>query len=96
VLGAPVAALAPHEAFTLGIRPEYVQLTAPDSPGAVPGVVTQAQDIGTYWLLSARVGESLLRARLGAEHAMPQVGEAVWLGIAGEHTCWYVDEELVA
>jgi glycerol transport system ATP-binding protein len=94
------AALSALGEFTLGVRPEHVQITAPDAHGSVPGVVTQAQDIGTYWLVSARVGsgagESLLRARLGPEQAIPRVGDSVWLRIVGEHTCYYKDEELVA
>ena len=94
------AALSGLGEFTLGVRPEHVQLTAPDAHGSVLGVVTQAQDIGTYWLVSARVGsgagESLLRARLGPEQAIPRVGDSVWLRIVGEHTCYYKDEELVA
>jgi glycerol transport system ATP-binding protein len=100
MLAAPKAALSSLGAFTLGVRPEYVRIAPPDEAGAVPGVVTQAQDIGTYWLVTARVGsganESLLRARLSPEQVIPQVGEMVWLSIVGEHTCYYVNEELVA
>ena len=82
---------------TLGVRPEYVVLAAPDAAGAVPGVVTQVQDVGTYWLLAARVdGEAVVRARLGAGSLVPQVGEHVWLQVLGEHTCFYRNEELVA
>ena len=99
-LAAPKVALSSLPAFTLGVRPEYVRLTVDDAPGAVPGVVTQAQDIGTYWLVTARVGvgtnESLLRARLSPEQLIPRAGETVWLSIVGEHTCYYVNEELIA
>jgi glycerol transport system ATP-binding protein len=100
MLVAPKAALKGLNAFTLGVRPEYVRLASPNEPGALPGVVTQAQDIGTYWLLTAGVGESasqsLLRARLSSEQTIPRVGETVWLSIVGEHTCYYVNEELIA
>ena len=100
MLAAPKAALASLGAFTLGIRPEHLRITAPNEAGAVPGVVTQAQDIGTYWLVTARVGsganESLLRARLRPEQSIPQVGETLWLSVVGEHTCYYVNEELIA
>ena len=99
-LAAPKVALSSLNAFTLGVRPEYVRIAAPDEPGAVPGVVTQAQDIGTYWLVTARVGaganESLLRARLSPEQAIPRIGDALWLSVVGEHTCYYVNEELIA
>jgi glycerol transport system ATP-binding protein len=100
MLSAPNEALARLPAFTLGVRPEYVQMVASETAGALPGVVTQAQDIGTYWLVTARIGagadESLLRARLGAEQAIPRVGDSVWLSVVGEHSCYYVDEELIA
>ena len=99
-LAAPKVALSSLGAFTLGVRPEYVQIAPPNEPGAVPGVITQAQDIGTYWLVTAHVGsgagESLLRARLSPEQAIPRVGETVWLSVVGEHTCYYVNEELIA
>jgi len=84
----------------LGVRPEYVALAAANTPGALPAVVTQAQDIGTYWLLSARIGngagESLIRARLSPEQAIPKAGDAVWLNVIGPHTCFYgQNEELI-
>ena len=98
-LAAPKATLAGLGEFTLGVRPEYVRLAAAGDAGAVCGVVMQAQDIGTYWLVTARVGtgpgESALRARLSPEQPVPRVGETVWLAIVGEHTCFYVNEELV-
>ncbi len=99
VLAAPNASLSGLGALTLGVRPEYVRIARPDEPGALPGVITQVQDIGTYWLITARVGaganEALLRARLSPEQAIPQAGETVWLSVVGAHTCWYVNEELV-
>jgi glycerol transport system ATP-binding protein len=101
---------ASKAATLLGVRPEYVLLAQPNQPGAIAAVVTQAQDIGTYWLLTARVrngGSSgggsandadatLVRARLSAEHSIPPVGAPVWLGVVGAHTCYYKDEQLIA
>ncbi len=89
---------APAGAAKLGVRPEYVTLAAPQAAGAVPGTVTQTQDIGTYWLLTATLSDgSVVRARLSGEQAVPKVGETAWLAIAGTHTCWYgANEELVA
>ena len=99
--------LAGNAALTLGVRPEYVALAAPDAPGAVPVTVTQAQDIGTYWLVTARIvdptaghagdaGESLIRARLSPEQNVPKAGDSVWLSIAGKHTCFYRNEALIS
>jgi glycerol transport system ATP-binding protein len=97
-LPASAAAKPAPGATLLGVRPEYVTLAQPHAPGAVAGVVTQAQDIGTYWLLTARIdgGDALIRARLSPEQAIPRVGESVWLGIVGAHTCYYKDEQLIA
>ena len=99
-LPTPNPALAGLGELTLGVRPEYVQLAADNAEGAVPGVVTQAQDIGTYWLVTARIGtgegSSVLRARLGPEQHIPRVGDSVWLSVVGPHTCYYKNEELVA
>ena len=91
-------------ATLLGVRPEYVTLAAPHAPGAIACQVTQLQDIGTYWLLTARIdgtdggdgGAAVIRARLGPEQTIPRAGEAVWLGIVGAHTCYYRDDVLIA
>ena len=102
VAGRPIE--APERAAVLGVRPEYTTLAAAGAPGAVPALVTQAQDVGTYWLLTARLADPaagagaapVLRARLAAETARtPQAGETVWLGVVGPHTCWYRDEVLL-
>src|SRR6185369_1731497 len=85
--------------LTLGVRPEYVTLAPAESDGAVRGGVTRAQDIGTYWLVTAQIGDdaaSVVRARLSSHGPVPKAGEAVWLGIVGPRTCFYgADKNLV-
>ena len=82
------------------MRPEYVTLADVGAPGALPAIVTQAQDIGTYWLVSAQVGSgddaALIRARLSPTQAIPKTGDLVWLGIAGKHTCLYRNDVLIS
>ncbi len=99
-VAAPMQLLAALGEFKLGLRPEYVELSDPLEPGAVPAVVLQSQDIGTYWLVTLRVGtgkaEAVLRMRLDPQAAVPRIGETVWLALFGEHTCYYKNEELVA
>ena len=96
-LPAALASSAPAGATTLGVRPEYVRPAAPGTPGAVQGTVTQAQDIGTYWLVTSTLADgAVLRARLSDEQAMPRAGDKVWWQIVGTHTCFYANEELVA
>jgi glycerol transport system ATP-binding protein len=87
---------APQGAATLGVRPEHVTLVPQGTPGALQAAVTQAQDIGTYWLVHAKAGGHVVRARIGNDAAVPQAGETVWLHVLGPHTCFYADnEELV-
>ena len=91
------AALAAAGRFTLGVRPEYVELAPSGHPRALPVQVLQRQDVGTYWLLTARCGEHTLRVRLSADRAAPEVGAAVWLEVTGAHACYYgSDERLIA
>jgi glycerol transport system ATP-binding protein len=87
---------APQGADTLGVRPEYVTLAQPDAPGALQAVITQRQDVGTYWLVTAKAGDSLIRARLSPETTPPALGETAWFAVKGTHTCYYKNEELVA
>jgi glycerol transport system ATP-binding protein len=88
----------PGGATTLGVRPEYVTLGPADATGTLPGTVTQVQDIGTYWLVTAKLaaGDAVVRARIAPEGAMPKAGDRVGLGVVGRHTCFYKNEELVA
>jgi glycerol transport system ATP-binding protein len=90
------AALAQAGEFTLGVRPEYVQLAQPGQADALPAKVQKSQDIGTYQLLTATSGDAVIRARLSPETKAPQVGDDVWLNVLGSHTCFYKDEELIA
>ncbi|WP_088283740.1 ABC transporter ATP-binding protein [Ideonella sp. A 288] len=88
---------SPTGAATLGVRPEYVTLAREGDAGALPARVLQAQDIGTYWLVTAQVGQGAdthtVRLRLNAEARAPQAGEAVWLGLVGPHTCYYAADD---
>ncbi len=92
---APPRAL-PGGALKLGIRPEYLKLAEPQAAGAVPAQVLQVQDVGTHTMLSARAGETLLKARLPSGTPAPAAGETVWLRVLDTHTCFYNNEELVA
>jgi glycerol transport system ATP-binding protein len=97
-LPAAVAGTPPPGAAKLGVRPEYVVLCPPDAPGAVPATVTQAQDVGTYGLVTATLdGGQTVRTRLPLGQPLPPLGERIGLQLVGPHTCWYRDdEELVA
>ncbi|WP_332775656.1 ABC transporter ATP-binding protein [Polaromonas sp.] len=95
-LAMPAGRELPQGDFKLGVRPEYVTLAGAGDPGALPALVTRAQDIGTHLMLTATIGAQTLKARLGPEAAAPQPGDTVWLQVLGPHTCFYKNEELVA
>ena len=88
-LPASLAPQAPAGAEWLGIRPEYVALARAGDAGALPATVQQVLDVGTYQLLTARVGELAVKARLAPETTAPALGSTTWLGLVGPHTCYY-------
>ena len=86
----------PEGDLVLGVRPEYVAQSAAQSPGAVEAKVARVQDVGTSLMLTAQLGAHSLKARLAPDTRVPGTGDAVWLQLVGEHTCFYKNEELVA
>ncbi len=82
--------------YKLGIRPEYVTLVASGTAGALPASVVRVQDIGTHLMLTATVGEGVVKARLHSGVTAPQAGDSTWLQLLGAHTCFYKNEELIA
>jgi glycerol transport system ATP-binding protein len=94
--GAAPGAVAAGDEVMLGVRPEYVALASENTPGALRVRITQAQDIGTYWMLAGAVGEYLVRAKLPVDKAVPEVGQDAWFSVLGPHTCFYKNEELIA
>ena len=95
-LASPEGRPLPEGDMKLGIRPEYMELSATTGPDCLPAQVRQVQDIGTYLLLTCELGEHRLRVRLSPDTEPPEVGSVVQLRVLGRHTCFYRDEELVA
>lgn len=79
----------------LGIRPEYVTVVPAHSSGALEMTVCQVQDVGTYVLLVAQFAGCTVKARLSPDTEKLSCGDAVWLKLMGEHTCFYRDEEIL-
>jgi glycerol transport system ATP-binding protein len=96
MLRVPDGMTVPAGVSRLGIRPEYTRLARLDQPGAVRATVQKVQDIGVCQLLTARVDDHTIRARLGLDEALPAVGTTVGLVLLDPHTCFYKDEELIA
>ena len=94
-LAAPVDRALPGGVLQVGIRPEYLALAQPQQAGALPCTVVQVQDIGTYLMLTAKVGEHMLKARFAPETRLPSAGDTAWLQVLGTHTCFYQNEQLL-
>ncbi|CAM3552266.1 ABC transporter ATP-binding protein [Paracidovorax anthurii] len=94
-LPAPDGRALPEGALQVGVRPEHLAVAPRGAAGALPCVVDKVQDIGTYQLLTARLGEQPLKARVSPEQALPAAGGTVWLQVLGPHTCFYRNEELL-
>lgn len=95
VLPLPAGKTLPHGTLTLGVRPEYVTLVPPHTPGALPTQVHHIQDVGTHHMLTARLNGHTLKTRLLSDVAPPKTGDTVWMSVMGEHTCFYLNEEIV-
>ena len=94
-LALPPGRTLPAGEIKLGIRPEYVTLTPAHAIGALEMKVSQIQDVGTHVMLSATFAGQTLKARLSSDVAQLSPGDAVWLKVMDEHTCFYKNEEIV-
>jgi glycerol transport system ATP-binding protein len=80
----------------VGIRPEYVTLVPPEAAGSVPATVTQLQDVGTHYMLTASAEGQMIKVRLPSDADRMATGSTVWLQVLSEHACFYKDESLVS
>ena len=92
----PQGLAVPEGVLKLGIRPEYLQVSAGAEPGTLAAVVRQVQDVGTYQMVTCDAAGVVLKLRLTPQAQAPQVGAQVFLHVLGAHTCFYKNEELVA
>jgi glycerol transport system ATP-binding protein len=81
---------------TVGVRPEHLRTSSAGRLNELQATVVRVQDVGTYYLITCRAGDALLKSRQSKSEAPPDVGAAVSLNIVNSNTCYYVNEELVA
>ncbi len=68
-----------HETVTLGIRPEQISVHGEETPDAVRAeVINKSVYVGGQYLLSLRIGDRLLKAKVDPERGR-QLNETVWL-----------------
>ena len=96
VLPLPTSVVLPEGAIKLGIRPEYLLVADAQTPGALPMVLTQIQDVGTHSIATASHEGQVVKARFASQSEALRAGSVVWLQVLGAHTCFYKNEEIVA
>ena len=89
--------LAGAGSVKLGIRPEYLGVHTQATQGSLPARVLRWQDLGTSGLVTAECAGEVMRVRMATGTVSPpQAGQTVHLQVLGPHSCFYVNEELVA
>jgi glycerol transport system ATP-binding protein len=77
----------------IGIRPQFLRLSAAPGNGGVPVAVTAVEDLGNFKIVTARLGGHSLKVKLPEDDAVP--GERGYLGFPPEWTRLYADDRLV-
>ncbi|WP_137938006.1 ABC transporter ATP-binding protein [Chitinivorax sp. B] len=79
--------------LTLGIRPEFVRRARNGDRSTVSARIVKLEDLGTYKLLTAKIGDQTVRAKLG-EHELLD-GSQVRLAFEPERIMFYADGQRV-
>jgi glycerol transport system ATP-binding protein len=77
----------------LGIRPEFVRYRASAAEGYLPADIRQVENLGNYKVLTARLGDHIVKAKVGEDVAV--AGGAGWLGFPPEWIRLYVDGDVL-
>jgi glycerol transport system ATP-binding protein len=77
----------------LGIRPMYLKVHTEAVEGGVAARVKSVEDQGNCKIITLRLGEQLLRARLAEEDPVPDA--QAWLTFPNQWTKLYADERLI-
>ncbi len=83
--GVSETAVAPGDAVTFGVRPEYLTVHATPVPDALIGEVTVTENLGASLLLSVDVDGVTVKAIVD-EDAEPPAGTRVWLSATPRRT----------
>ncbi|MFT5707392.1 MAG: glycerol transport system ATP-binding protein [Oceanospirillaceae bacterium] len=81
------------ENIKVGIRPEFVQLSTAEHQESLPCQVLHTEDLGTYKIVSIKVGEQTIKVRLGEDQHVPS--ENAFATFPNPWVKIYVDEYLI-
>ncbi|MES2818963.1 MAG: ABC transporter ATP-binding protein [Pseudomonadota bacterium] len=83
----------PGKSLKVGIRPEFIHVWDGPYAGALCCEVLHVEDLGTYKILSLRLGEQSLKVRLQEDHPVPQ--KQAHISFPAQWLMLYADEYLV-
>ena len=90
---AKAATELPQAGLELGIRPEFVGVSAVPDETTLPATVERVEDLGNYKLVTARLGPHLLKAKLDEDAQAP--GDIAHLAFTPARTLLYADGRLI-
>ena len=97
-------ATVPGAQLLLGIRPEYVTIAAEGDAGTVDAQVERIQDLGTSFLITARVGSASVKVRAPVQTDFQAslatagpiaAGRGLRLSLINSHSRFYRNQELI-
>ncbi|MFA0439852.1 ABC transporter ATP-binding protein [Vibrio sp. 10N.286.49.C2] len=88
-----VIAATASENIKIGIRPEFVHVWENETPSALVSRVEHVEDLGTYKILTLKLGNQTIKARLQEDQRVPK--EIAYISFPEQWTMLYVDEYLV-
>ncbi len=91
--GIPAKARSIGGKLELGIRPEFLELSATPTDGAVQVTLVDIQDLGNYEIATVRLGEHKLLVKLHEDQTAPR--ETAWMTTPTQWTRLYADDWLV-
>ncbi|MFC4121099.1 ABC transporter ATP-binding protein [Nonomuraea zeae] len=71
------AEITGEDDLTYGVRPEYMDLSAAERPGAIPGVVSVLENLGTHTLVTMESPDALIQLVV-QEGEEPELGARGW------------------
>jgi glycerol transport system ATP-binding protein len=83
----------PNAKLELGIRPEFVGVTGAADGSTLPAKVERVEDLGTYKLVTARLGSHAVKAKLAEGAEVPS--EGAHLSFRPARTLLYADGRLI-
>ncbi|MBS7660393.1 ABC transporter ATP-binding protein [Pseudomonas lalucatii] len=83
----------PDKRLQAGIRPEFVHVWEGPYEGAFCSEVVHVEDLGTYKILTLRLGEQLLKARLQEDQQVPH--RQAYISFPAQWLLLYADDVLV-